>query len=381
MGTGYIIRRGLATCESEPVVETGEFSVKFIDYDGTLLQEKRVDSGGYVSPPTAPTHDGLTFQAWSHATTNVTSNMNVGATYITTDGKTMLYLRVTVATGKNVVLYLSKGYGSTLTIDWGDSSANSTFTSDGYFNTSHTYSNYGDYKVKIWTSSSYYSFGNGTQTTTAVGGDTQTQKDMLLYAFIGERVTSIGTYAFYKCNSLTNITIPSNVTTLGDYAFYTCDNLTSITIPNSVASISYSAFNGCSSLKSITIPNSVTSIGDNAFYLCYSLTNIVIPNSVTSIGKGAFQQCYSLTSLVIPSSVIGIGDFAFNYCTSLTTYILQRTAGITTIGAAATFAGINASTKIYVPNALVSIYKSATYWVTHANYIYPISDKGVTHND
>ena len=41
-------------------------------------------------------------------------------------------------------------------------------------------------------------------------------------------VTSIGPFAFYYCDSLTSITIPSSVTSIGDRAFYRCKSLRSI---------------------------------------------------------------------------------------------------------------------------------------------------------
>ena len=90
-----------------------------------------------------------------------------------------------------------------------------------------------------------------------------------------------------------------------------------ITIPstlggNPVTSIRSYAFNNCSSLTSVTIPNSVTSIGEKAFENCSSLTSVTIPNSVTSIGRWAFDDCSSLTSVTIPSSVTYIGNYAFD---------------------------------------------------------------------
>ncbi len=164
-------------------------------------------------------------------------------------------------------------------------------------------------------------------------------------------VTSIGDDAFRGCPSLESITVgmnnktyhsdsnclietatktlvlgcknsviptDGNVTSIGSYAFYGCSSLTSITIPNSVTSIGNYAFRGCSSLTSVTIGNSVTSIGSSAFYNCKSLTSVTIPDSVTSIGGYAFEECTSLTSITIPDSVTSIGSYAFYNCDALT---------------------------------------------------------------
>ena len=130
-------------------------------------------------------------------------------------------------------------------------------------------------------------------------------------------VTSIGENAFYRCESLTSVTIPNSVTSIGDDAFYGCDGLTSVTIPNSVTSIGYRAFDSCDGLTSVTIPNSVTSIGDWAFAYCDGLTSVTIGSGVTRIGGWAFYNCDGLTSVTIGSGVTRIGGEAFNNCTSL----------------------------------------------------------------
>ena len=131
---------------------------------------------------------------------------------------------------------------------------------------------------------------------------------------IPSSVTSIGKSAFGACYSLTSVSIPSSVTSIGESAFDTCYSLTSVSIPFSVTSIGSNAFNGCSSLTSVSIPFSVISIGSGAFYGCSSLTSVSIPSSVTSIGTKAFFNCSSLTSVSIPSSVRKIEDYAFSEC-------------------------------------------------------------------
>ena len=118
-------------------------------------------------------------------------------------------------------------------------------------------------------------------------------------------------------NTRTSYIIPNSVTSIGDSAFFGCTSLTSVTIPDSVTSIVDLAFSFCSSLTSVTIPNSVTSIGQIAFGDCESLTSITIPDSVTSIGNYTFNFCTSLTSVTIPNSVTSIGWCAFYDCTSL----------------------------------------------------------------
>lgn len=118
-------------------------------------------------------------------------------------------------------------------------------------------------------------------------------------------------YAFYNCENLTSVTIPSGVTYIGNYAFGSCTGLTSITIPEGVTSIGERAFSYCTGLTSITIPESVTVIDFAAFHHCSGLTSVTLAEGVTSIGSLAFFSCKNLTSVVIPNSVTSIGKDAF----------------------------------------------------------------------
>ena len=201
---------------------------------------------------------------------------------------------------------------------------------------------------------------------------------------IPNSVTSIGNYAFCECENLTAIAIPNSVTSIGDGAFSYCSSLTSITIPNSVTSIGEYTFSGCP-LTSITIPNSVTSIGDGVFSDCTLLASIavesgntrydsrnkcnaiintanniliagckntIIPNNVTSIGDAAFSGCSSLTSITIPESVTSIGGRAFHWCPSMTSVTIGDS--VTSIGDWAFF-GCHSLTSVIIPNSVTSI--------------------------
>jgi hypothetical protein len=160
---------------------------------------------------------------------------------------------------------------------------------------------------------------------------------------IPSSVTHIGTNAFYRCASLTNVTIPNGVIHIGDSAF-ALSGLTGVFIPNSVTHIGSTAFGGCFGLTSVTIPDHVTSISDSAFMNCQWLTSVTIPDGVTSIGNGAFRWCGSLTSVTIPNCVRTIGTYAFHSCTSLTRVTVGH--AVTTIGDYA-FSDCNFLTSVF----------------------------------
>ena len=94
--------------------------------------------------------------------------------------------------------------------------------------------------------------------------------------------------------NLTAIVAPSTVTTIGSYAFYICTSLTSVSLP-AATSIGRGAFAYCSALTSVSLP-AATSIVDWAFGYCDSLTSVSLP-AATTIGISAFKSCTSLTSV------------------------------------------------------------------------------------
>ena len=119
-------------------------------------------------------------------------------------------------------------------------------------------------------------------------------------------VTSIGTYAFYKCTDLTSITIPDGVTSIGDEAFSYCEGLTSVTIGNGVTSIGTSAFSECKGLTSVTIGSGVTSIGEGAFQDCYGLTSITsLAATAPTILNITFYAVKKNGTLTVPNGSTG----------------------------------------------------------------------------
>ena len=141
---------------------------------------------------------------------------------------------------------------------------------------------------------------------------------------VPQDVVSIGTSAFYGCDNLTKVVIPNSVTTIGDSAFSYCTNLSNIEPPSSLTSIGGYAFNGCGMLKQIVLPDGMTAIGAYAFRGCAGLESIDLPNSLTSIGSYAFYGCSALVDITIPDSVTLIDSFAFAECTSLTSIVIPN---------------------------------------------------------
>ncbi len=226
------------------------------------------------------------------------------------------------------------------------------------------------------------------------------------------KVTGIGDKAFYKCTSLTSVTIPDSVASIGYSAFEDCKSLTSVNYSGTKSqwkSIIFGSYNDelenaiikCTDgvigngntvtidnleykinndytaslvdykgiLKNITISKSVTYEGytfnvtgiDGAFNGCTSLTSVTIPDSVTNIGNYAFNGCTSLTSVTIPDNVTSIGNSAFEYCTSLTSVTIPN--NVTNIGYRS-FYDCKSLTSITIGNSVTSIGNSAFEYCT-----------------
>lgn len=97
----------------------------------------------------------------------------------------------------------------------------------------------------------------------------------------GLPVTSIHSYAFDNCSSVTKIILPDSIKTIESYAFFSCGML-EISIPASVSTIGASAFYGCKALKKLALPEGLKTIRRQLF--TYSgVQAVYIPASVTSI--------------------------------------------------------------------------------------------------
>lgn len=297
--------------------------------------------------------------------------MNIGATYITDNGETRLYIRIPANSepgrppARNVVpLYIQQTVDGGVSIDWGDGSELETISGTGAVNTTHTYSEAGDFVIRLTPSDGCeLGFGDGTSSNCVMGSTGRNGRvycNMLQKTEIGSGVTSIGNNAFYYCYSLAFVTIPNNVTSIGEYVFDSCYSLTSLSIPNSVNSIGFSSFGSCYTLLSLTIPDNVTSIDNNAITSCYGIQYIKLPENITEISSAMIQTTYGLSSLTIPSGVISIDSYGLRNNYGMKEYHFKPTTPPTI--QSSTFTGIPSDCIIYVPVGSLSAYQTATNW-------------------
>ena len=174
--------------------------------------------------------------------------------------------------------------------------------------------------------------------------------------------------AFRKNYSIQSI--ETNATSIGSYAFQSCYSLSQVSLPM-CSYIWGNVFEKCSSLSQVNLPM-CSYIGTGALGYCKSLSQVSIP-VCSYIGVTAFAYCISLSQLSLPVCSI-IRDYAFIGCSSLN-MITIRYSGVCSLGLN-TFEStkITSSTgSIYVPASLVDAYKSAENWSVYSNIIYPIN--------
>lgn len=291
----------------------GPGDITFYDYDGTVAAAwSLAELAGKTALPELPSHEGLICQGWNWSLADLkTTNrkMNVGAMYITDDGKTRIYIRLEEGRTSPMLGVCPNG---TVTVDWGDGTTPDTLTGTSTttvkWTPNHAYAAPGEYVIKLTV--------NGT---------------MGLY---GQSLSNSGS-AILRYSSG------------GDNRNYSYRN----------------------SVQKIEIGNSVTSIGADTFANCYSLASITIPDGVTSIASYTFSGCNSLASITIPDSVTNIGSNAFAGCYCVAFYDFTAYQTVPTLAGTSAFTGISADCQIRVPAALVDAWETATNWSTYADHI------------
>ena len=207
------------------------------------------------------------------------------------------------------------------------------------------------------------------------GGVSQEKYDTLLSLFTGVGDVNIN---------------DDTITALTNNAFSQRQNLKSV-ILNNVTQCGYSTFDACSNLISVQM-NRLKTIGNNTFVRCSKLEEVVLPE-LTRIAGGMFDRCTALRKVKCDKAtsidmnvfaqnsnlevidLLGGGTlsaFAYSTIPKLKAFVIRETSKLTQLSNAG-YTGFNAGTKVYVPDALVEQYKTASNWSTHADKIVPLS--------
>lgn len=380
--------------------------VNFFDYDGTLLYSYTLNElQALTELPPLPSHDGLVCQGWNWTLENIKAEekeTDVGAMYITDDGKTRLYIRIASDGRMNVPLCFRQSVTNGVEVDWGDSSGIETFAGSGTTDIlpRHQYSAIGDYVITLnplngcvltlgANNSSYCVMGPNSN-------ENKAYKNMLTKVEVGKNITNMGSYTFSECRLLSSITIPKEVTSIGGNVFEDSYFLSNITIPTGVTQISEYSFYYCQS-KNIIIPKEVTFIGNYAFKFCWSIASITLPKGIictnyetfrgcyslmgitisdgeSEIQNSSFYECKSLSNIKFPSSIRTISSASFYNCYSIAYYDFSTHTSIPGLSSTTAFRNIASDCKIIVPDDLYDDWIVATNWSAYASYIVKASE-------
>ena len=369
-----------------------EKDVNFWDYDGTLLHSYTLaEAQAMTELPPLPTREGLICQGWNWTLANIQAlsedsiGADIGAVYITEDGKTHCYLEITDDNNRSVTM----NFTGTIDIDWGDGTTDGGVTSPA----SHTYAETGLYVIKLY-SASFYNIGGGANVPFMSGFDMAKLVRIHLsgnaklhssgHALREQRALEAVTLAdseIYKqglanCKRLRSIVL-NNTYAVGASGLSGCASLSVVSLKyNGV--FQYHGFRDCFSLRRLAAGDApffgdgnhfqnnislqeaqVKALKSYMFHACLSLRKVIMAEGSTSVGGHSLYNCISLSSLTIPSTVTTIEAQALMYCAGLCKLRFKSTTPPTVANANA-FTGIPTDCIVEVPAASLEAYQNAT---------------------
>ena len=392
---------------SIPGIEEPLNDVVFIDYDGEILHQYPADEFLALNAlPANPSHTGLTAQGWNWSLADAQEYVGkygtlcIGQNYVTDDGKTRIYLKVTeinLPFTFQLSFYTSVKGGAV--IDWGDGSTTITTANPGISGEyNHTFQATGEYLVTIevtdgtielgYLYSNKTFFGNGEKFRHAAlsvykvelgASITQIDKQAFTYPYYMESISIPKNILFqdghnsavFGGSGIKGIVIPDGATHLTSICG-TCNQLKMVSIPKSVVEISGESFSNDPELRMLTMPELTVINAGTLVAFSRKLERLSIPGTYTTIPQYLARYNYYFYGIVVvPSTVTSIADYVWTSTIVKEYHLLPTTPPA--LGHQRSIGRESGYTTIYVPysadHSILNAYKTATNWSQMASFM------------
>lgn len=388
-----------------------ESDINFWDYEGTLLYSWTfAELATKTELPPLPSHDGLICQGWNWTLQDIKDagrELDIGALYITDDGKTRLYVDVDTETWDDFVLNYWQSNINTTTVDWGDGTTPETKNASSWIEHRHVYAASGSYVITMSVKEgTTMQLGNGSSGRMLIAnGETDSGRcAMLTKAEIGERVTYVTERAFFAASKLKSVAVPSGVRFEHWRTFELATNLRVLTATfNSAVN---QTFYQCINLRAIASAKGTVQTGNNSyitntavrqvnidlvrgynaqaiervhikavngqvgdFSACRSLLEVTIPADATTFVAAAFQGDNALRRVTCLGDIASIPAQVFQRCYPLRFVDFTHCTAVPTLANVNAFDQTHAQLEIRVPASLADAWKAATNWSSLADHI------------
>ena len=389
-----------------------ESDINFWDYDGTLLYAWTLaELATKTELPPLPSHDGLVCQGWNWTLQDIKDagrELDIGALYITDDGKTRLYVDVDTETWDDFVLNYWQSTRNATTVDWGDGTTPDSINGDSYVEHRHVYESSGSYVITMSVKAGTTMWLGRDSWMLIANGETDSGRcAMLRKVEVGARVVQTDLTCFRNCCRLESISLPQTTKVYTFRAFeqctylrvfiaadmdelwqmfYNCPNLRAIATPKGTAqkndyaiantavrrvNFDMTSANLAQALERVHIKAVNGQVGD--FGACRALLEVTIPADATTFAVGAFSGDTSLRRVTCLGDIASIPAQVFQRCYPLRFVDFTHCTAVPTLANVNAFDQTHAQLEIRVPTSLADAWKTATNWSSLADHIVGVS--------
>ena len=404
--------------------------VNFIDYDGTLLYSYTLaEIQAMTELPELPIHTGLTCQGWNWTLQELKDlgrDMEVGAMYITTNGKTKAYIELFYPNTEGTLCF-TQTVANSVKVNWGDGSADETDETVGNVTLTHTYANTGKYTITL-DSTEPYDIGHSVNQSNynCFFGSTAMNNSAWKYSLrsveVGRNVRKLAYASFREIPTLQTITLPQGLdlsagnvfygseclrgcvlpraeTTIGGYMLSNCTAMKFVSVPPNMTEFISSFLAGAHALKRFNMPNItninvLSNLGRNIEKLYipdltgnfsngsgkglannYGLKQIRMPQPIEGVSNSQWKtltaSCFAndrcLEYIEVPPKVNNIGTSIFDGCYSLKVADFSKCEAVPTLQGATNMFRNCPDTEIWIPEDLYEDWTGATNWNSLTN--------------